>query len=306
MGTPNFVIPVLEALISSDYEVAAVYTRPDKPAGRSKQPVASAIKRYALTRDISVFQPASLRPLQVQRELASLYPDIIIVSAYGLFLPSSILNLPPLGCLNIHPSLLPRYRGPSPVASSILNGDTITGVTILKLNEGIDTGPIIACQDTSVGPHENAEELTTRLFQIGASFLMEILPKWTLGKIQVQPQDETQATITKRISREDGEIDWKLGATHIARQVLAYRKWPGSYTRWKGKLLKIIDASAINMNTTTSPTPGLVISLPNGGLGIVTGDGILKISRLQLEGKRIIGTHEFAHGHSDFPGSTVD
>ena len=305
MGTPDFAVPVLSALLDAAYEVVGVYTRPDKPAGRGKQPMASAVKQHALARGLPVFHPVSLRPQQVQRELASLSPDVMIVAAYGLLIPSGILDLPPLGCLNIHPSLLPRYRGPSPVASAILNGDPVTGVTIIKLDEGMDTGPIIACQETPVGPQENAEDLTTRLFQMGASVLMEVLPQWMRGEIRERVQDETQATVTRRLSREDGEIDWGLGAVHIARQVLAYYPWPGSYTRWMGKLLKVIDASAIELEAATSHPPGVVVSLPDGGLGITTGEGILEVRRLQMEGRRGLGAREFAQGQRDFPGSTV-
>lgn len=176
MGTPYFVIPVLSALLDSDYDVIGVYTQPDKPIGRSKQLIAPPVKQFAIEKGLCVFQPTTLKSEVTQQKLESLSPDIVIVAAYRLFLPTKILRAPKWGCLNIHPSLLPRYRGPSPVVGAILNGDRSTGVTVMKIDEGMDTGPVIAQQDTLIGDQETATELTVRLFEQGASLLKKILP----------------------------------------------------------------------------------------------------------------------------------
>ena len=305
MGSPAFAVPVLSALLDAGHDVVGVYTRPDKPAGRGKRPTAPPVKQHAADRGLRVFQPASLRSEQVQSELASLSPDVVAVAAYGLFLPDPMLAAPPLGCLNVHPSLLPRYRGASPVASAILSGDSVTGVTVMKINEVMDSGPIIASRETPMGPHENAEELTSRLFRMGALLLVEVLPKWAEGEERARPQDESQATFTRHLSREDGEIDWGRDAERTARQVRAYTPWPGSFTRWEGRLLKIIAASASPPEAGTPSPPGVVVSLPDTGIGVATGDGVLRIERIQLAGKRATSAREFGLGYPGFVGSVV-
>ena len=306
MGTPELAVPVLSALLDAGNDIVSVYTRPDKRTGRGKRLALTPVKRYAQGRGLPVCQPASLRPPQVQGELASYSPDVIAVAAYGLFLPPATLQMPRLGCLNVHPSLLPRYRGPSPVASAILSGDSVTGATIMKIDEGMDAGPILARRETTIGPQEDAEELTMRLFQLGASLLVEVLPAWAQGQIQACPQDDSQATTTRRLSKEDGEIDWGLDAAHIARRVRAYHPWPGSFTRWGGKLLKVVEAAAVGPpDTATSSPPGQVVSLSDGGLGIATGEGVLAVRRLQMEGRRAVEAGEFLRGYPAFVGSAL-
>ena len=286
MGTPSFAVPVLSALLVASHDIVGVYTQPDRPKGRGRQLAIPPVKQYAAESRLPLFQPTSLRLQQVQNELASLSPDLIVVVAYRLFLPPRTLQLPSLSCLNVHPSLLPSYRGPSPVASAILNGDTVTGVTIAKITEAMDAGPIVAQRETAIGAHENTKQLTAQLFQMGADLLVETLPAWAQGQIDARPQDESQATVTRRLSKEDGEIDWKLSAARIARQVLAFHPWPGSSTRWKGKLLKVIEVSVAEPGAGPSSPPGLVVPLRDGGVGVVTGEGTLAISRLQLEGRK--------------------
>jgi len=305
MGTPEIAAPVLEALLEAGHEVLGVHTRTDRPAGRGKRPTASPVKEFALERGLPVFQPASLRTGAAQRELAELSPELIVVAAYGLFLPGAVLSLPPFGCLNVHPSVLPRYRGPSPVAAAILSGDPSTGVTVIKLDEGMDSGPIVALRETEIGPEENAEGLTARLFRLGAEVLVEVMPDWAAGRLQATPQDESLATTTRLLSREDGEIDWELGADRIARQVRAYHPWPGGYTRWQGKLLKIIEASVSEAADTTPASPGQVVSLPSGGLGIAASEGVLEIRRIQMEGRRAADAREFVRGYPEFVDSMV-
>ena len=305
MGTPEFAVPVLSALLDAGHDVAAVYTRPDRPVGWGRKAVAPPVKVYAEERGLPVVQPASLREGQAQAELAALSPDAIVVAAYGLFLPTATLGLPPSGCLNVHPSLLPKYRGPSPVAAAILSGDAATGVTIIRLDEGMDTGPIVAQRQTTIGPEENADELTSRLFQLGAELLVGVFPEWAEGRIDAVPQDESRATTTKLLTREDGDIDWQAGADSIARQVRAYRPWPGAYTRWSGRLLKIVRASPAEPASAAGEGAGRVVPLQSGGLGIVAGDGVLEVKRLQLEGRTVVDSAEFLRGHPDFVGSVV-
>ena len=303
MGTPGFAVPVLSALLDAGHDVVGLYTRPDRPAGRGRHLATPEVKRFALERKIPVFQPSSLRRDETARqELAGLSPDVIIVAAYGLFLPVEVLEMPPLRCLNVHPSLLPRHRGPSPVATAVLEGDEATGVTIMQLDEGMDTGPIVAQRKTPMGPEETAEELTVRLFQMGAELLVDTLPAWAGGEVQVRPQDDFQATVTKRLSRADGEIDWGHPADFIARQVRAYYPWPGSFTCWQGRLLKIIEASALGPN---SDALGQVVSLDTGGLGVATGEGILELRRVQLEGRRPVSAAELLAGHPGLVGSLL-
>ena len=263
MGTPDFALPALDALAHAGCDIIAVYTQPDRRAGRGRRATPSPVKRAALERGLPVYQPASLRRDPAARQqLAALQPHIIVVAAYGLFLPPKTLALPPLGALNIHPSLLPLYRGPSPVASAMLAGDAITGVTIILLDEGMDSGPILAQRETPIGATETAGALTARLFAMGATLLTETLPAWRARRISPTPQDESRATTTRLLSREDGAIDWQMPAAQIARQVRAYHPWPSAFTHWNGKMLKIIEASAVDGRPALPPTPFPVAPLP--------------------------------------------
>ncbi len=304
LGTPAFSVPVLAALLDAGHEVPGVFTQPDRPAGRGQRPAAPPVKQFAQERGLTVYQPASLRrDAPARQQLAALAPDVIIVAAYGLLVPPEVLGLPPLGCLNVHPSLLPRYRGASPVAAAILNGDPVTGVTIMKLDEGMDTGPIIAQRETPIGPDETADVLTARLFQMGADLLLEVLPRWGRGELEARPQDEARATVTRRLEREDGRIDWDQPADRIARQVRAYHPWPGTFTYWRGKLLKVLPPVRADMDIAAAP--GQVVALAGGGIGIGAGQGALAVRQLQMEGRRALSVPEFLLGYPDFPGSVV-
>ncbi len=304
MGTPGFSVPVLVALLDAGHEVVGVYTQPDRPVGRRRQPAPSPVKEAAEERGLPIFQPPSLKRTEAQEELAELTPDVIVVAAYGLFLPTATLDLPPLGCLNVHPSLLPKYRGPSPVAAAILNGDADTGVTIIQLDEGMDTGPILAQRETAIGADEDGTDLTARLFQLGAELIVETLPAWAEGDIAIVPQNDAAATTTKLLKREGGDIDWGQDAARIARQIRAYQPWPGVFTRWRGKLLKIVEAAEVT-GCATDSAPGQVIPLPAGDLGISTAHGTLEIRRLQLEGSRASDAAEFLRGHADIVGAVL-
>ena len=244
MGTPAFAVPALRALVERGHVVVGVYTQPDRRAGRGRKLRASPIKIFSEECGLPVFQPRSLRQdtESARSELAELAPDAVIVAAYGLFLPEKVLRLPRLGCLNIHPSLLPKHRGPSPVATAILDGDEATGVTIMLLDEGIDTGPILAQQETRIAADETAEGLTNRLFELGSNLLIDSLDRWEQGQIVPKPQNDDDASFTRRLEREDGRIDWNQSADSLARRVRAFTPWPGTFTTWRGRTLKVLRA----------------------------------------------------------------
>ncbi|MBI4298980.1 MAG: methionyl-tRNA formyltransferase [Chloroflexi bacterium] len=303
MATPSFAIPVLEALIAAGHQIEGVYCQTDKPSGRGRRLESSPVKEFALARGLPLFQPPTLRRPESQGELAALKPDVIVVAAYGKILPPPVLQIPPLGCLNLHPSLLPKYRGPSPVVSAVLEGERVTGMTIILLDEGMDTGPILAQGTMEIVQTDNAETLTQRLFKKGAEMLIEILPIWAQRKTQPQVQDESQATLSRKISKEDGQIDWQLPAEVIARRVRAFYPWPGTHTFWRGKLLKILEATPLQAQI--EGEIGTVVREPEGEVGIITGQGLLAIKRLQLEGHRAVSIRDFLQGYRDFMGSRL-
>ena len=303
MGTPVFAVPALDALLDAECDIMGVYTQPDRRSGRGRRLTAPPVKLAAVERGITVFQPASLRrDEEARRHISSLAPDLIVVVAYGLFLPAETLNVPPLGALNIHPSLLPRHRGPSPVASAILQGDTTTGVTLMQLDEGMDSGPIIAQRSTGIRADETAEDLTTRLFEMGANLLAETIPGWRSGDVKSMPQDEAEATITKLLKREDGSIDWTHPAEYIARQVRAFYPWPSSFTHWNDRQLKVHWARTLDIDTTA--VPGEVVEVPQG-IAVAAGEGALLLRRVQLEGRQATDIADFARGYRDFVGSIL-
>ena len=308
MGTPHFAIPVLDALAGADgIDVCGVFTPPDRPGGRGRQPVLPPVKLHALDLGLAVHQPPTLRSGQAQTLLAGLEPDLIVVAAYGRFLPDPVLNLPRLGCLNIHPSLLPKHRGPSPVVTAILEGDSTTGVTLMLLDSGMDTGPLIASRSFQMMGHETADRLTGELFQAGSELLLDNLGPWARGELAANPQDESGATVTRKVEREDGRADWSLSALELERRCRAYNPWPGVYSQWDGKLLKLLDvAVSPGLSGAGMPT-GSVVQLdgPNP-LGVVTGDGVLELRSVQLEGRKSATSAEFLRGYPAFAGALLD
>lgn len=300
MGTPEFAVPTLEHMVLNGYYVVAVYTRPDKPVGRGRGLAYSPVKRLAQTLALPVIQPDSLKDEAAISGLAGYKPDVIVVAAFGQILPKSVLELPKYGCINIHPSLLPRHRGASPVAASILAGGSFTGVSIMLMDEGLDTGPVLAQTQIPVMDNDNTGSLTLKLSVIAAHLLQDILPDWVVGKIKPRPQVEARATYSAVISKEEGEIDWNQPAVAIWRQVRAFYPWPGCYTRWRGKLLKVIEAEPIAQEA--DAVAGEVVTIKGGGLGVKTGDGVLRMLAVQLEGKRAMTIDEFIRGQRDFAG----
>ncbi len=305
MGTPEFAVPSLEHLVLNRYQVVAVYTQPDKPAGRGRSMVFSPVKRAALSWNLPVVQPASLKKAEAVTQLVDFHPDIIVVAAFGQILPQPVLDIPHHGCINIHPSLLPHFRGASPVAAAILAGDEFTGVSIMLMDKGLDTGPVLARAAIAISPQDNTGLLTLKLSVVAAQLLQEVLVRWLRGEITPQPQNEAGASYSSPITKEAGEIDWHLPATDIWRRVRAFNPWPGCYTRWQGKQFKIIEAAPLPAEGVLEV--GKVGALDKGALafGVDTQDGILGVSKVQLEGRRAMPAAEFLRGQRGFIGTIL-
>jgi methionyl-tRNA formyltransferase len=305
MGTPDFSVLPLEYLILNKYQVAVVYTQPDKPMGRGQALAASPVKRAALARELSVVQPESLKGETAAEQLRSFQPDVIVLAAYGQILPRTILDIPRHGCINIHPSLLPRFRGASPVAAAILAGDEFTGVSIMQMDAGLDTGPVLARAQVPVASWDTTGSLTGKLSLVGAQMLLEVLPRWVKGELAAQPQDEAAAVYSAPISKGEGEIDWHLPAVDIWRRVRAFQPWPGCFTRWQGRQLKIIEA--VPLPGQAGIGVGQVIARKGAetAFAVGTGDGVLGVIRVQMEGKKAMSAAEFLCGQRQFIGAIL-
>lgn len=306
MGSPEFAVPPLEQLILNHYHVVGVYTQPDRPAGRGRGLVAPLAKVAAQARGLAVVQPPSFKEAGVVEQLAQFRPDVIVVAAFGQILPRSVLAIPHFGGINVHPSLLPRFRGASPVASAILAGDEFTGVSIMLMEEGLDSGPILARAQIPISAVDTTGSLTTKLSVVGAGLLVEALCHHLRGELTPRPQNEAEATYSDSITKEEGEIDWHLPAVDIWRRVRAFYPWPGCYTRWRGKKLDIIEA--VPLTGEKAFKVGEVVVLPLGStaaFGISTGEGVLGILRVQLEGKRVMSAAEFLRGQREFIGALL-
>lgn len=308
MGTPEFAVPILDKL-ADRFEVVAVYSRADKPAGRGKVMAESPVKAFARRRGIMVEQPRSLRDIETQTRLRGFVPDLIVVAAYGLILPQAVLDIPSHGSINVHASLLPRWRGASPVTYAILAGDPETGVTLMKMDAGLDTGPIINSRAATISPDDTTGTLTRKLSRLGADLLIETLPDWLEGKIKPIPQNGAEATFTRLVKKEEGRIDWDRTSEEIARVVRAYSPWPGAFSMWraspgdKGQMLKISRAFAAG--TGVPAPPGAVVQVGDQ-IGVSTGAGLLLLGEVQLAGKRAMPVLEFARGHRGFVGSQLE
>jgi methionyl-tRNA formyltransferase len=303
MGTSEFAVPSLATLLQEGYQIVAVYTQPDRPAGRGRKLEASPVKEFALAHGLPIRQPTTLRDPAAQAELAALAPTIIVVAAYGLILPQAVLALPPCGCVNVHGSLLPRHRGAAPIAAAILAGDRETGVSIMLMDEGVDTGPVLATASLPIRDDDTTGSLTARLAELGARLLAQTLPRWLRGEIMPQPQSAAGATYAPRIEKSEGQINWAEPAYLIARRVRAYHPWPSAYTTWKGQLLKILRARAEDL-TVAGPC-GQVLAGEGEKAGVVTGAGVLWLEEVQLAGKRALPIAAFLRGAPGFIGSRL-
>lgn len=296
MGSPQFAVPTLEAM-AADHELLAIFTQPDKPAGRGKLLTAVPVKRWADAHHIPIYQPASLRKdLSAVQTIHDLKPDVIVVAAYGLILPQSVLDIPAFGCLNVHASLLPRHRGAAPITSAILAGDSETGITIIQMDAGLDTGPLLAVARESIRSDDTTQSLSDRLAMLGAQLMSERLPKYLRGEIEPQPQPIEGATYSPKINKEDALIDWSKSAIEIDRMVRAYIPWPGTYTFWNRSMLKVLKVEIKSKSQVSSSKLGHVIRLEDGSIGVITGSGMIVLREIQFAGHKAMRAEDFARG----------
>lgn len=298
MGTPELAAASLSALLREPaFQIVAVVTQPDRPKGRDLKLQPSPVKELALSAGLPVLQPLRAREESFIAELRALQPELIAVAAFGQILPKSILELPRLGCLNVHTSLLPKYRGASPIQSAILYGEIETGVTIMKMDVGLDTGDILTQRATPISNDDNAATLHDRLAQLGAELLVQTIPDYATGKITPRPQQHELATHVAKIKKEDGRIDWTQPASAIWNRIRAFTPWPGAFTFLPAQpqplLLKIWQAEVISQNG----LPGTVLSADKSGIVIGCGEGALRVTNLQREGGRRLSATEFLAGY---------
>jgi methionyl-tRNA formyltransferase len=306
MGTPEFAVPSLAALLQEGYNVAGVLTRQDQPAGRGQKLEESPVKQLARGRGLTIQQPRTLRDPQAQANLAALAPDVIVVAAYGLILPQAVLALPRFGCVNVHGSLLPHWRGAAPIAAAILAGDTQTGISIMLMDAGVDTGPVLDMAALPIAPDDTTGTLTAKLASLGADLLIRTLPRWLAGEITPRPQPAEGATFAPRIEKSEGEIRWSEPAALIERRVRAYQPWPSAYTIWRGERLKVLKAGIRDWILDISDLqPGTVVAEKGNTAGVVTGEGVLWLEEVQLAGKRAMPVAAFLRGAVRFVGSRL-
>jgi len=306
-GSPAEAAESLESLIAEGHDIAAVYSQPDRKSGRGRKKTATPVKSFAMQSHLPVVTPKDLRNnVEEIERLTDLKADAFVVVAYGRILPAEILQLPQMGVVNIHPSLLPKYRGPSPVVTAILEGDNTVGVTIMLLDEGMDTGPILA-QSTpmQLSGTEKGAELQDALFKEGASMLPDVLKGLQEGTLAAEPQDDTKASVTRLIDRSDGEIDWASPAERIDRMIRAYDPWPGTFTSWNGKGLKVLDAQISSASAFGAAVGAGVVVIDEGRVNVGTGSALIELKKVQLEGRQAIAAADFLMGQSDFDGATL-
>ncbi|MBD1371375.1 methionyl-tRNA formyltransferase [Hazenella sp. IB182357] len=294
MGTPDFAVPALEMLIESQEEVVAVVTQPDRPKGRKKERIPSPVKRVAVENGIPVLQPEKVRDPEALAELFQYEPDLIITAAYGQILPESLLQTPPHGCMNIHASLLPKYRGGAPIHQAIINGEKETGVTIMYMVKALDAGDMIVQRAIPIEKDDHVGTMHDKLSQLGSTLLAEVIAKLKRGDIKAIPQDERQVTYSPNIKREDEKLDWTRAASALADQVRGLHPWPVAYTLWQGEPLKIWWAEAVDDEVKAEP--GTIQQIDSNGIVVATGEGCLSIMELQPAGKKRMDVEQFLRG----------
>lgn len=304
-GTPEFSVAALSGLIASEHEVIAVYTQPDRPAGRGRDLKASPVKKKALEHGIEVYQPASFKEQKDLQQLASLDADLMVVTAYGLLLPPAVLETPKLGCINIHASLLPRWRGAAPIQRAILAGDDRTGITIMQMDEGLDTGDMLAVAECEISADDTGSSLHDKLMALGASTLMSILPAIAGETVEAVRQDDSDACYASKLTKAEAKIDWRTSAVEIERAIRAYNAWPVAYCSYerngKPSSLRLWRSELVTGGTTSgqlAAEAGRVVAESAQGIDVITGDGILRITELQPEGKRRMPVADFLNANS--------
>ena len=296
-GTLTFAAIALDALIHSPHHLVAVYTQPDKPAGRGLKLTSSPVKTLALANQLPIYQPSSLKDEIVQRELSAHQADIMVVAAYGMLLPEAVLRIPRLGCINIHPSLLPRWRGAAPIQRTIFAGDKKTGVTMMQMDKGLDTGPMLLQQFYAVAPQETSITLHDVLAKMGAHALLETIDLLAQHKIVPQPQDNQTATYAQKISKEEAHIDWHLSAAQLDQLIRAFQPWPIAFTIWREQTLRIWQAQIIEK--VHQQLPGTILNASAAGIDIATGTHILRLLKMQLPGGKVLSVADFYHAKQD-------
>jgi methionyl-tRNA formyltransferase len=295
MGSPDFAVPSLSAL-AEKYSVVGVVTQPDRPAGRGRTMQPSPVKLLARKLDLPVVQPEKLSQAEAMEQLLSWKPDVVVVAAFGQILRADVLDLPPYGCINVHASLLPRWRGAAPIQAAILHGDAQTGVTIMLMDAGVDTGPILRQSSTPILPDDTAGRLSERLSRLGADLLIETLPGYLNGDIVPQPQNEADATYSPMLKKSDGELDFDQPAEKLARQIRAYQPWPGTFTFWKGQRLKIIRADVVRIGNSADSLQTGSRTIHNRLPAIVTARDLLVLNEVQPAGKKPMQGSAFLQG----------
>ncbi len=295
-GTPDFAVPALQSLINSEHNVVAVYTQPDRPAGRGRKVQFGPVKQVAVDAGIPVEQPPSLKDVEAQQTLASYKPDVMIVAAYGLLLPQAVLDMPRYGCLNIHGSLLPRWRGAAPIHRAIQTGDSETGVTIMQMALGLDTGDMLLKRVCSITAEDTSQTIHDRLAKDGAEVLLDVLSLIEKDELEPESQNDSLSNYAEKLNKAEAEIDWNKSATEIDLKIRAFNPWPVAFTLFKGKPLRIYMSKVVDQKSDSEP--GTVIAESSEGILISTADGVLSFSRLQLPGKKVMNVKDFLNGQS--------
>ncbi len=296
-GTPEFAVPALKALLDAGHTILAVYTQPDRPAGRGRKLGMSAVKEFAVARSLEVRQPQTLKSTSEAEALRALKPDALIVIAYGLILPQAILTIPEFGCINVHASLLPRWRGAAPIQRAIEAGDDMTGITIMQMDAGLDTGAALALAATPIHAHDTAASLHDRLAEIGAALLVSTLARLVRADITPQAQDNTHATYATKLKKEEARIDWSADAELLARRIRAFNPWPVAHTTLDGQTLRLWQATA--EKDTLAPQPhGTVLGADAHGIRVRCGRGVLSVTQLQAQGGKPLGAGVFLNGRA--------
>lgn len=305
-GTPEFAASHLQAILQQGiHEVIGVYSQPDRPAGRGQKLVASPVKQLALAHNIPVFQPLTLRDAAAQAELAELKPDLMVVVAYGLILPQAVLDMPRLGCINSHASLLPRWRGAAPIQRAIEAGDDVTGVTVMQMEAGLDTGPMLHKVSTPITAQDTGGSLHDRLAELGSAAVLEVLQQLAEGTMQAEKQDDSLANYAHKLSKAEAKLNWQQSAIKLDQQIRAFNPWPVSHSQLNGQVIKVHAAEPVLENN-TSAAPGTILAAEREGLVVACGEGALRLTRIQLPNARAMSVADVLNSKQElFPVGAV-
>ena len=304
-GTPEFAVPALQALIDSPHTVVAVYTRPDRPAGRGRQLTASPVKQLALEAGLPIEQPAKLSTADAQAQLQAFAPDVMVVAAYGLLLPASVLSIPRYGCLNLHASLLPRWRGAAPIQRAIEAGDSQSGVCLMQMTPGLDEGPVVSAMQTPISDTDTGGSVHDRLALLAAELLQRDLDAWVAGQLVAVPQSDQGVKYARKLTTDEAWIDWSEPALAIAWRVRAFNPWPVARCRWSEAILRVWNAEVVKAAGHAESEPGKVMAVSREGIDVATGDGLLRLTRVQLPGRRAQPVSQFLQGQAIHAGEQL-